>query len=157
LKILIMTPQPQSEWVAEETLATDLNMDRDLIHAARLQLEASDVDTDGPWIVWKKTAAKKFAEELGLPWPPIPPAVPPVIEEVTVVSAPGTNGKHFPNPRIIRAKRANGELVYVTVMESGKFVPRLRTGAPMVLKAQKSAGSGGWVLVGRGPRWKGAW
>jgi hypothetical protein len=155
-----MTPQLQnSEWVAEDDLATQLNVDRAVLLEAREKMAADDVDKEGPWVIWKKTAAAKFAVSLGLVWPAVESAekTPPA-ERVTVFSAPrGVNGRHYPNPRIITVLRANGERVNVLVMDSSKYLTRLRSGEPMTFLARQSTSGSHWVLVGREPRFRGAW
>lgn len=81
------------------------------------------------------------------------------IEELTVHStARGTDGRHFTNPNVIQACRANGEVVTVRVVHSGKYRPTLRiNGEPMTLKARRANGGNWWVLVGREPRYPAQW
>lgn len=84
-----------------------------------------------------------------------------VVEELEVVSSPRLfptgRVQHFPNPRVIRAKRASGELVYVRVPESAHFVQHLQDGAAMRIKARLDGEPPTWSLVGRCPRAPGRW
>lgn len=158
-----MRPTPHPDWVAEDDLATELNVPRSVLVLGRRELLATaEVDSDGPWVVWRKTAATRFAASLGLVWPAVATTEPakktaPAPEELTVVSAPRGDGWHFPNHHIIRAQRANGEQVDVQVWDSSKYTTHLRTGEPMKFKALPSPAGLHWVLVGREPRFKGGW
>ena len=158
-----MSPHTHPDWVAEDILATELAVPRSVLQQARNLLPMGDVDKDGPWVVWKKSAASAFAASLGLAWPPpeaagdSPQKNPPEPEELAIASEPRGDGWHFPNHRIIRARRANGAIVDVQVMDSSKYSTHLRTGTPMIIKAQPSTSGPHWVLVGREPRFKGAW
>jgi len=83
-----------------------------------------------------------------------------IIEEIlTVVSSPrvfpGGEVKHHPNPRVISARRVNGDVVYVRVSESRNFVSRLPDGSPMTLRARLEGTPPNWSLIGRCPRWLG--
>ena len=149
-------PEIQFEWVAEDELATQLNVSREVLLAAREKLAVEDVDKEGPWVVWRKTAATAFAAAAGMTWPVVEKTAP-ADELVTVASAPRGTGWHFPNPRIVKARRASGELVDVVVMNSSKYTTHLRNGAPMTFRARKSPSGAHWTLVGREPRYKGGW
>ena len=153
-----MMPPNNDEWIAEHDLARQLNVTRDLLMAHRSTFEG-EVDRNGPWVVWKKTAATRFADSLGLTWPLADQknSAESRIEVLTVASTPRFNGFHFPNPRIVRCRRVTGDLVDVQVMDSGKYTTHLRTGDPMTLRAQPSTSGTHWVLVGREPRAKGMW
>lgn len=152
-----MMPQCDTEWVAEETLADELNVPRSVIHDARELQDASNIDRDGPWVVWKKKAATDFASTLGLQWPPVNPPVEQETAELTVTSVPGPDGRHFPNPNIIRAKKPDGALVDVRVLKAGHFAPTLRDNKPMTFRAKKSRHGSHWELIGREPRFRRAW
>lgn len=153
-----MRPHTKPEWVAEDDLATELGMPRSVLQQAREQLAPEDVDRDGPWVIWKKTAATAYAAAQGLTWPP-PDAVAQPEEELTVDSSPreAWGGYHFPNRHIIRARRSSGELVNVRVVDARKYTTRLKNGAPMTFKAKRSDTGPEWLLVGREPRYRGAW
>ena len=153
-----MRPHTLPEWVAEETLATELGLPRTLLQEARERLAPEDVDRDGPWVIWKKTAATAFAAAQGLTWPP--PAAPARPEEELIVTSlprEAWGGYHFPNRHIIRAKRATGEQVNVRVMDPRKFTTTLKNGAPMKFRAGQSESGPEWLLVGREPRYRGQW
>ena len=81
------------------------------------------------------------------------------IEELTVASpARGADGRHFPNRHIIMARRQNGEVVTVRVVDSAKYRPMLRIGGqPMTFKARPANHGNCWVRVGREPRYPGQW
>lgn len=151
-----MRPELSDEWIAEEDLAEQLNVSRETLRSARLELAHGEADEEGPWVVWKKTAAARFAAGLGLQWPPATASEP---EEavLTVASAPGAQGRHFPNPRIIRARKPDGTLVDVLVMRASNFTPTLRDGSPMTFRARRSPHGPHWQLVGREPRFRGQW
>jgi hypothetical protein len=74
---------------------------------------------------------------------------------VASVSRPALGGRHFPNPRIIRAERKTGEMVNVAVKDSKNFRARMANGQPMVLRARMEAGQ--WTLAQPCPRWPGKW
>lgn len=108
---------------------------------------------------------------------PTPPELPPVPENAprealgtTPVSKeevmevvswprqfPDGSSRHFPNPNVIRARRPNGEVVYVRVSSSAHFVPKTADGTPMTLTARLDGEPAIWCLVGRCPRWVGRW
>lgn len=156
-----MLPDIPDDWVAEETLATELNVPRELLRSMRPTLAEAEFKLFGNVVALKKNAATTIALSLGLVWPsPFEPeqkTAPPVAEELTVESAPRGDGWHFPNHRMIRARRTNAEIVDVMVMDSSKYVTHLRTGQPMTFRAAKSTSGPHWVLVGREPRYKGQW
>ena len=93
--------------------------------------------------------------------PPSQPDAGLVIEEMQVASSPrmfpGRRAQHFNNPRVIKARRANGDFVYVRVPDSAHFVPQLRDGSPMTLRARLDGEPPIWTLVGRCPRAPGRW
>lgn len=155
-----MLPNIPNDWVAEEQLATELNVARELLRSLRPTLAEADFALFGHTVAWKKTAAALVARSLGLLWPPAADApeqkTAPEPETLTVASEPRADGWHFPNHRIIRARRPNQELVEVQVMDSSKYVTRGRGGQPMTLRAQPSTSGPHWILVGREPRFKGA-
>lgn len=62
---------------------------------------------------------------------------------------------HFPNPRVIRARRENGAEVFVRVTDSSKFTTRLVSGEPMTFRARLT--TDGWALDQRAPRATGRW
>lgn len=81
------------------------------------------------------------------------------MEEMTVASYPrpwadGTI-RHVANPRIILARRDNGDIVPVRVAQSGNFCPVGRDGRPMTITAAFGGDPGHWFLVGRCPRYLG--
>lgn len=158
-----MMPNIPTDWVAEEQLATELNVPRELLRSLRPTLAEDDFALFGHFPAWKKNAATAVALTLGLVWPPALPEgataqkTAPEPETLTVASEPRGDGYHSPNRRIIRARRDNGELVDVQVMDSSKYVTRGRDGQPMKLRAQPSTSGPHWLLVGREPRFKGAY
>jgi len=156
-----MLPDIPNDWVAEETLATELNVPRELLRSMRPTLAEVDVMLFGNVLAVKKDAATTIALTLGLIWPSTGVTTEKTaqsqIEELTVASAPRGDGWHFPNKRMIQARRANAELVDVLVMDSRKYVTLLRTGQPMTFRAAKSTNGPHWVLVGREPRFRGQW
>jgi len=150
-----MTPNVKTGWIAEDDLQRLLNVDREKLREAREKMAGGEVDTDGPWVVWKKSAAARWAAQEGLTLPDGALETP---ERLTVVSKScGGQGYHFPNKNIIKAKRENGEVVVVRVMDSSKYTDRLRTGGPMEFLAVPSKHGAVWVLTGREPRFRGAW
>lgn len=81
-------------------------------------------------------------------------------EEMEVVSQPRPypdGVRHFPNPHVILARRANGDVVTVRVARSVHFTPRTTGGAPMKLRARKGGWPPYWSLIGPLPRWPGRW
>lgn len=154
-------PKIPDGWVSEEQLATELNVARELLRAMRPTLSEADFTLCGNTVAWKKTAATAVALSLGLTWPTLPDEDPtakkpaPQPELLTVSSEPRAGGHHFPNPRIIRARRANGAEVEVSVMDSSKYVTRGRDGQPMTFLAAPSTNGPHWCLVGREPRYPG--
>lgn len=158
-----MLPDIPIDWVAESTLATELGVPRDLLRSTRPTLAESEFALFGNVVAWKKTAARRVARTaFALEWPVEDAAdkktAPIIPERLVVTSAPRVaSGHHFPNPRLIRARRATGEQVDVLVIDSSKYVPLTRDGKPMEFLAKPSATGAHWVLVGREPRWRGAW
>jgi hypothetical protein len=162
-----------NEWISEEELAKQLGVEREKIRAERPRLGPGEVQQHGRAIVWLRTAAARIATKLGLEFASVknPPPVPHVVrgllleknpppgapEELTVVSSPGPGGWHFANHHLIRARRLNNQTVIVRVVDSRKYVPKLRNGNPMTLKAQPAEAGLWWVPVGREPRYPGAW
>ena len=87
-----------------------------------------------------------------------------VLEEVlTVHSRPKMQRdgllSHFPNKRLIEARRAGGEIVRVRVQASVNFRPTLISGQPMTFRARRAEGLQVWELAHdqRCPRWPGRW
>lgn len=158
-----MMPNLPNDWVSEDALATELNVPRELLRSLRPTLAAEDVGVFGHVVGWKKNAAAVVARSLGLTWPPVDDAGTPQQktalepEVLTVASTPREDGYHFPNRRIIRAQRSNGTVVDVQVMDSSKYVTTARNGQPMTLRAVPSTSGPHWLLVGREPRFRGAW
>lgn len=158
-----MMPQLPDDWVAEETLATELNVPRELLRSLRPTLDTADTKQFGAFIGWKKTAATGVANSLGLVWPaPEVTEAPaeknaPEGEQLTVVSVRRGDGYHFPNRRLIQARRASGEVVNVLVIDSSKYMPRTRDGKPMSFRAKPSSHGAHWALIGREPRYPGQW
>jgi hypothetical protein len=150
-----MMAHPQPEWIAEDDLAAALGMDREKLRLARATLPPEDVDLDGPWVVWKKSAATAWAADQGLQFPMEQKPTPELLRVAS--KSCGPQGYHFPNRRIIKALRPNGELVTVRVADSSKYVERLRNGQPMEFLAIPSRHGAEWVLVGREPRYRGGW
>lgn len=156
-KFSTMLPQDKPDWVAEETLAEQLNIPREVIAEARELLPAGVTERDGHFVYWQKNAAGAYAAALGLEWPAPEKTAAPEEAELTVASAPGAAGRHFPNPRMIRARKPDGVLVDVLVIRAAHFTPTLRDGTPMKFLARKSPHGPHWQLVGREPRGRGQW
>lgn len=166
--------EPLELWMPEDELARALGVDRSIVKKNRPHAPPGGVRPNGKTIEWTQAAAAALALTLELPTPqflkkaaPAPaatqgeaakkvvPAVPGV-EELTVSSSPIANGQHFPNKHIIKARRANGEVVCVRVMNSEKYQPTLWLSTePMVIKAKKSSAGNWWELMQREPRWRG--
>jgi hypothetical protein len=159
---------PAESWIPEEEIAALLNVPREKIRAERPYLGAGEVVRKGNVISWQRVAAARVAAKLGLQLTladasaedtqknaPPPEAD---FEELTVCSQPmRSNGPHFGNQFLIKATRANKEIVIVRVLNSSKFLPKLHDGKPMVIKAKKSPAGNWWALVGREPRFPGRW
>lgn len=145
-----------TEWVAEDALARHLNVDRAILKKMRPGLPSGSLMSEGRRVLWSHAAAQHAAVTLGLTEAsdakktPLPPAGAADAEELVVV-------RNFPNPRVIQARRPSGELVTVRVGNGLKYVPRLRDGSPMTVRAVFSPTDNCWVRVGRDPRFVGVW
>lgn len=162
-----------TDWMTEEALAKTLGVDREVVKRERPYAGTGGVRVNGKAIEWSAEAATALAVKLGIndlifqknaPPAAVAPSAGPEknaapadgIETLTVASAPACNGRHFANPNIIKARRDNGEVVCVRVMDSGKYQPTLwNSKEPMTIKAKKSPGGNWWELIGREPRWRG--
>jgi hypothetical protein len=85
-------------------------------------------------------------------------------EEMQVVSQPyGGDGRHFPNPKVIKCLRKNGAFVFVAVTHSKLYDRKLRdhTGKPagrfMFIRAVPANGGVNWTAVGNQPSYRGQW
>lgn len=162
-----MPTQPDNDWIPEDELAKHFGLTREKIRAERPP--AAEVKKKSNVISWAWTAAARLAVKLKIPMleknaapppastePPAPPT--PEDEELTVWSSPaGPALPHFPQPWLIKAKRADGEIVVVRVLDSRKYMPKLRNGEPMKFRAKKAAPGNWWQLTQREPRFPGAW
>jgi len=148
-----------AEWISEADAAKRLGVERKRLRAARAAAPDQVQHQEGGAWVWLASGLAAVAEKMGLTLPPASEknAPPPAEETLTVVSSPGPQGSHFPNPLVIQARRASGERVYVRVRESRKYLPRLRDGRPMTFAARRSEAGNWWVPAGREPRWPGMW
>lgn len=168
-KILSMSAT-NTFWIAEDELAKALGVDRPTVKRERPYVPTGGVRANGKAIEWRDDAASALAIKLGLTFavaeknaataaaePQKNAASSPEVEDLTVVSAPRVNGRHFANPNLIQGRRATGELVYVRVLDSAKYQPTLadHPDKPMVVKARKAVGGNWWELVSREPRWRG--
>ncbi len=157
------------QWIAEDLLAMELAVTRAVLRSHRPAAFDGEVQHKGNRVLWQKTAAARVAAKLGVTWP-IPqktappgqpdaaPALPDVIETLTVISGPRfADGRHFANGHVIQATRANGERVNVRVNCPQKFVPRGPDGSPMQFEARLVRAFGYWQLTGREPRYVGRW
>lgn len=157
------TEPDNTEWIAEEQLADALGVPREKIRAERPHLGAGEVTKKGNVILWLRSAGERIAEKFGIPVTKkdataATPEPKHFGEELTVVSQPmRSNGPHFGNVFLIKARRADGEVVVVRVLNSSKFLPRLQNGKPMTFRAQKAAAGNWWLLIGREPRFPGHW
>lgn len=156
-------PNAPGEWIAEHDIADHLGVKRDDIRAHRPAAATGEVTAQGNIIFWLKNAAVRVAEKLGLS-PAVleksatpTPTVSDETETLTVVSEPGPTGYHFGNPHLIRARRANGNVVVVRVVSSKKYRPKLQNGKPMELRAKPADEGAWWIRVGREPRFIGAY
>ena len=160
--------------MAEDALSKALGVDRHLVKQQRPYAPTGGVRVNGKAIEWNMEAIRALETALKLPTtifqknaPPAPsapqgsaaspaPNATDGIEELTVVSAPSANGRHFANPNLIRCQRTTGELVLVRVMDSGKYQPTLwNSPEPMTVQAKKSPAGNWWELISREPRWRG--
>lgn len=162
-----------NDWITEEELAKQLGVDRDVIRAERPHLAPGEVKQQGRLIVWLRVAASRIAAKFHLEpvalkkTPPAPLVIrgllleknppPGTPEDVTVVSTPGPGGWHFANHHLIRARRENGLTIIVRVVDSRKYVPKMRNGKPMMLKARPAEAGLWWIPAGREPRYPGVW
>ena len=150
-----------NDWISEVEMATQLGMDRSLLRHERLDLAHDDFRKVDKVVFWRKSAALRLADvfrlsvpanwEKSAPGTPLEAAPASVVEVLTVESAPGLGGHHFGNPNLIRATRKDGSIAVVRVVSSAKYVKG------MTLKAQPSPSGNWWTLVGREPRFVGAW
>lgn len=142
-------------FISEEVLAHRLNITREKLRPLRPQ----NARTTGGTVEWPWADAETVAKHLKLPLgAPTPEKTPEDGgEDLTVESSPQRDGYHFANKFLIQAKRKNGEVVTVRVLDSSKYVKATRAGKPMELRAMKAAGGNWWLLTGREPRWKGVW
>lgn len=146
--------------ITEVALSELLGISRPALRARRQKMADFPVQpVDGRPTMWPRGLAMKVARDLGLQLPEIPKAEAPQVGEiVTVASKPVAHGRHFLNPNVIQVKRENGELVYLRVVDSSKYLPHLRgTTKPMTLRAAPSPSGNWWTLLGREPRFVGAW
>jgi hypothetical protein len=146
-----------------------MGVPRDRVRQERRELGAGEVTLRGNTVLWLKKAAERVMTRLGLK-PPTPalavepeksgPAVPEDDSELlTVTSGPtGPDGRHFPNPNIIKARRPNGETVAVRVLKPERFLPKLAGNhEPMTFQARRAQSGNWWLLTGREPRFPGRW
>jgi hypothetical protein len=148
-------PPAGNDLVNEHLLIEQLGIPLKKIRAMRP--EGVQVQPDG--VFWPLWLAHALADSVqGTLTLPEKNAAADGIEELTVSSiARGSDGRHFPNPSVIHARRTNGDIVVVRVVSSSKYRPTLRIGGqPMTFKARKADGNW-WVLVGREPRYPGQW
>ena len=165
-----------TDWMTEDALAHALGVDRAIVRKHRPNAPTGGVRLNGKAIEWSAVAASTLALTLALPDTQFQKKAAPAatgeesakkiaaadgVEELTVSSSPMAHGKHFGNPYLIKAKRADGEEVTVKVMNSEKYRPTLLdamcrdTKEPMVIKARRSVGGNWWELMSREPRWRG--
>jgi len=158
------TTKPLSEspdFVPEQLLVEQLNVPVKKMRGIRPE----GVRVDGPnGVFWPLADATALAESMGatLTLPDKKNAPTGGVEELTVVSCSVRGGNHFPNPRVIQARRKNGQLVFVTVSNPVRFQPywtyppaRLKAQGPgkipMVIQAMPPNGGLNWNLVGNEP------
>ena len=154
------------EWIAEEDFARALGVPRSVLREARPTLDSGEVDLRGNVLYWLKKTALATAARLGLQTTALDTkktAVPgkneeePMGELMTVASSPGPDGYHFSNHFLIKARRANKEVVVVRVKDSRKYRPMGQNNKPMTLRAVPADEGSWWVHVGREPRFIGAY
>jgi len=145
-----------TEWIAEDELARQLNVERGILKKMRPSLPAGSLTSEGRRVMWSQEAASVAATTVGLSYglheknAATEPASAREVEVLTVV-------RNFPNPRVIQARRASGEVVTVRVSNGLKYLPKLRDGKPMTLRAYYSPADNCWVREGRDPRFVGVW
>jgi hypothetical protein len=149
-------PVPAPEMVNELHLAKQLGIPLKKIRALR----PVGVETTGDGVFWPRWLAESFAQSVGgkLTLPEKSAPLDATETLVVVSTSRGTDGRHFPNPNVIQCRRANGTLVFVRVVHSKKYRPKLRLGGePMTVKARPSDVGNQWLLVGREPAHPAQW
>jgi len=146
-----------NETVTEAELSQRLGISRPAIaaHRQRSLVRGEDWRKEGKYIVYTKIGSERLVEWAGVN---VPPA-----EEKTLTEPPSNQDEEtltfvqgkYPNRRIIRASRQNGESVFVRVKSSENFRPNDFRGNPMSFPARQE--SGVWVITRALPRWPGKW
>ena len=146
-----------SDELTEAELSQRLGVNRAAItsHRQRHLVRGEDWSKAGKVIVYTEKGAERLLEWVGVD-------VPPAEEKPLTESTRGQGEEtltfeqgRFPNRRIIRASRQNGESVFVRVKSSKNFRPSDFRGNPMSFPARQE--SGVWVITRALPRWPGKW
>ena len=159
-----MSDELEHGWLTEDSLAELLNVHRDVLKKRRPHLPAVTVKLVHKVVLWRVDAAQAAADDMGIPITLLTEKAAPAAasaqdghEELQVASSPRFGRFHFRNPKVIQARRKNGELVTVRVHSSAHYQPLLRDGKPMLVRAQQQPGTNVWTRAGRDPRWPGRW
>ena len=143
--------------LTEAELSQRLGISRPAIaaHRQRSLVRGEDWRKEGKYIVYTKIGSERLVE-----WASV--NIPPDEEKPLTESTRGQGEEtltfeqgRFPNRRIIRASRQNGESVFVRVKSSKNFRPSDFRGNPMSFPARQE--SGVWVITRALPRWPGKW
>jgi hypothetical protein len=135
-------------WLLEQDLAKKIGVARDVVAEYR----KAHLQRDKDWRIERKQvelsqdAIDKISTALGASTAdPAHNTAPPQAVEITVL-------RLWPNPRLLQAKTAEGELVRVWVPKNKNFRPGMK------IKARPPAnGSFQYTLEGRCPRYPGRW
>ena len=146
-----------SDEITEEELSKKLGISRESVagHRKRNLARGEDWRKAGRVIVYTVKGAERMVKAVGITIPPD--------EQKALTEPPSGNGEetltfqqgNFPNRRIIRATRPNGQLVNVRVKSSENFTPKDHRGEPMTFPARQEGGI--WVITRPTPRWRGKW
>ena len=143
--------------ITESELSQKLGISRESVagHRKRNLTRGEDWRKAGRVIVYTEQGAERLIKLVGLTIPSD--------EKKALTEPPSGNGEetltflqgNFPNRRIIRARRPNGQLVNVRVTSSENFTPKDHRGEPMTFPARQDGGI--WVITRPTPRWRGKW
>jgi len=146
-----------SDEITEAELSKKLGISRESVagHRKRNLTRGEDWRKAGRVIVYTVQGAERMIKTVGITIPPD--------EQKALTEPPSNNGEerltfrqgNFPNRRIIRATRPNGQLVNVRVTSSENFTPKDHRGEPMTFPARQEGGI--WVITRPTPRWRGKW
>lgn len=146
-----------SDEITEAELSKKLGINRESVAARRKRFltRSEDWYKAGRTIVYSKIGAERLIKTVGVSLP---------VKEEKALTAPSNGHSEemltfiqggFPNRRIIKAKRKNGELVMVRVKSSENFTSKDHRGEPMTFPARQEGGI--WAIARPTPRWRGKW